>query len=178
MIMFRSIALALGLIATSAFHSLALDPCGIDILMLRLGMTEQDVRARLTSQGISGALVRTEHHPCPRGGGPCVDAIVARTKDGWLTIRFGGAAAGGAETIGSITYRFDEHGPGEPAMIAASVINRFGPPVAAHPMVWCHHAPQGGSCREDRPRLVFQSGPGINSTLILTTADAPASLAR
>lgn len=175
---FRSSLLALGLIATSAFRSLALDPCGIDILTLRLGMTEQDVRAHLTSQGISGALVRTEHHPCPRGGGRCLNTIVARTKDGWLTIRFGAAVPGGGETIASIAYRFDELGPGEPAMIAASVINRFGPPVAAHPMVWCHHATQGGSCRDDQPRLVFESGPGINSTLTLVNADAPAIVTR
>jgi hypothetical protein len=160
-----------GLLLLIACTALAFDPSAVDILTLRLGMTELQVIERLNAQGYVDPQLRRIDRPCPgHAAARCLAEIVARTRDGWLAIGFVGRTAG-TEVVDRIAYTFDARRPGEPDAIEASVLNRYGPPTIRQPMTWCDRLAAADRCSPNVARLSF--GPGIAPARVLTLT-APA----
>ena len=163
----RLLFLALILLLGGSAVATALDPRDVDILGLRLGMSRSDLLSRLAAQGIARSLVQQTQVTCD--GSPaatCVDRLTAPTRDGELVVRFDIRAGTGRDTVWSIAYTLAGRGAGEPAMIRAAVMDRFGPPVSRNPALWCRAV--ASACRQpDQPQLIFQEGPGTRSTLTL-----------
>jgi hypothetical protein len=174
--------LTAGLLLLLAGRSEAFDAGSVDILTLRLGQSEDEVVARLADQGIGEARMQRQRHACPRNPAViCLAAIQARTRDGMLTITFGDATTGTASDVvfvHRIEYRLSGKGAGEPDMIRASVLNRFGEPSWRQPLAWCGRAARATGCPADQPRLTFEAGPGVSSLLTLTAGDRRTSGAR
>lgn len=149
----------------------ALDPRDLDILRIRLGMSEVEVIAHLAEQGITG-VQRQPNRACTGDAAPwCRMMIVARTRDGSLTIELADpmpAAASADAWVSSIQYRLDGRGPNELEMIRMAVLDRFGQPSSLQPMTWCERPNSTGTCPPNRPHLVFEPGPGIGARLFLT----------
>lgn len=149
----------------------ALDPRGIDILGLRLGMTRQDLMDHLAAQG--GRGVHEESAPCATDpAATCVQALTASVPDGKLLIRFVVRAGPGSETVWSIAYTLAGRGAGEPDMIRAAVLDHFGPPTSSNPTVWCRSGGTSGCNPPDQPQLAYSEGPGTSSTLTLSDPGA------
>ena len=127
-----TLALAIALVALTAA---AFDPQGADVIGLRLGMPEAEVVAALGRQGFAAAR---DH-----------DALVARTRDGTLTI---GLIDG---RVGEIRYEFQGRGTGEADKIATSILDRFGSPNQANPMGWCRANGSDGKCPPQAASLIF-----------------------
>ena len=159
-------ALALTLWGTAAA---ALNPRDVDILGLRLGMTREDVIARLLAQGIPRVSIQDDQGECP---GPstaaCIDRMTAPTRDGTLLIRFSAATGATEPTVWSIAYTLAGRMPGEPDMIRAAVLDHLGPPTGGtDPVIWCAQA-SGSECSPaDQPQITFRRGAGTSSTLTL-----------
>lgn len=153
--------------AAGASH--AFDPDNTDILNLRLGMPLQTVEAILTGQGIPPQRWERRTHPCPKDtAATCLTEVLAPTRDGKLAIGF-------SPTTGSvrrIDYTFKANGAGEPDMIRASVMHRFGDPSDVTDTVWCPRISAKGTCPADRPTLRLRHGAGV--TLVLSLSDGSA----
>jgi hypothetical protein len=149
----------------------ALDPRDLDILRIRLGMGETAVSAHLAEQGIT-SVQRQANRACPVDAiAWCRTVIVARTRDGSLTIELADPMPGAVLTepwVSSILYRLDGRGPNESEMIRMSVLGRFGQPSSLRPMTWCEQPDPTGACPANRPHLVFEPGPDIGARLFLT----------
>src|SRR4051794_12011660 len=175
MVHFSRWLLAVGLLLLLAGRSEAFDAGSIDILTLRLGQSEDEVVARLADQGIGEARMQRQRHACPHDpAASCLTAIQARTRDGMLTISFGNPASRTASedvSVHRIEYRLSGKGAGEPDMIRASVLNRFGEPSWRQPLAWCGRAARATGCPADQPRLTFEAGPGVSSLLPLTAGE-------
>ncbi len=144
----------------------ALDVRETDILNLRLGMRLEEVEMVLRVQGIDAHRWERHTQPCPIApASSCLTALLAPTRDGRLAIGF--SAASGA--VRRIDYVFKANGPGEPDMIRASVMRRFGDPSDVTDTIWCLRISAKGTCPTDQPHLRFQPGPGV--TLILSLSD-------
>ncbi len=169
MILFRSIIFAVLATITWIEGARALDPLAIDILTFRLGMSPQEVERGLIRQGIQPVDWVRRHVACPnRPDAACLSSLTVPTQDGTLEIGFSLAAR-----VERIDYTLRATGPGEPAMIRASVLNRFGPPSGKHDLTWCLEATASGDCPAGQPVLRFRSGPGLVSFLSLTAAVVP-----
>ena len=153
-------ALALCLTVGSAR---ALELGGVDILNLRLGMAAAEVEAALLSQAIDPK--RWDRHTVPCPSGTCLTELVAPTRDGRLAIGF--ATTGG--TVRRIDYTFRANGTGEPEMIRASVLRRFGDPSDVTDTVWCGRISPVGTCPPDRPNLRLRHGAGV--TMVVSLSD-------
>ncbi|HVZ08760.1 hypothetical protein [Rhodopila sp.] len=156
------------------------DPAAVEILGLRLGMTEPAVTAVLRAQRIRTDQIR--HQPeacqgemCPgevcqgemcqrevcqgemchgevcQGDGPCRLTLTTPTPDGELSIDLAGTPL----RVDRITYRLHGRGPGEPAIIADAVLERFGRPDEQAPMTWCRHPGTDLRCVPGDPVLRF-----------------------
>ena len=144
----------------------ALEPSGVDILNLRLGMGVREVEAVLLSQAIDPKRWDRHTKPCPSAAtGICLMEIVAPTRDGRLAIGF--AATDG--TVRRVDYTFRANGAGEPEMIRASVLRRFGDPSDVTDTVWCGRISAVGTCPADRPTLRLGHGSGV--TMVLSLSD-------
>lgn len=149
-----------------------LDPHQVDILTLRLGMTEAEATDHLLAQGIPIDAIAGQRHPCPDTKlGTCLTSVTAPTRDGRLVLHFRPGGQGAAShTVDSIVYTLKLRSFGEPAMIQTSVLGRYGPPNALDPPTWCARIERSGVCPIDQARLTFQSGatPDNAGTLTLT----------
>ncbi|MGE0418119.1 MAG: hypothetical protein AB7O80_15045 [Acetobacteraceae bacterium] len=169
-----AMALCCGPLMLAAATARAFDPQAIDILTLRLGMTEAQVTERLASQGYVEAQQRHLMRPCAEHQAiHCLATIAARTKDGLLEIGFTGEIPG-TEAVDRIVYTLDGRRPGEPEAIETSVLQRFGPPTNRVPMTWCDRPVASGPCPQDMARLSFVPGHGFERVLSLTAAARPA----
>ncbi|HEY1932736.1 MAG TPA: hypothetical protein VGG99_12040 [Acetobacteraceae bacterium] len=151
-----------------------LDPREVDILGLRLGMTESDIVGRLLSQGVARLSIQEEHGKClTEAEDVCIDRITAPTRDGTLRIRFAIASGASQATAWSIAYTLTGRLPGEPGMIRDAVLDRFGQPSGGpDPLYWCAHV-SGSECSPaDQPQITFSQGPGTASTLTLVDPTA------
>jgi len=164
---------ALLLLLSCVTAAAALDPRGVDILGLRLGMTMQDLMDHLAVQGAKGGRVQEESGPCATDpAASCVRALTATVPDGKLLIRFVVHAGPGSETVWSIAYTLAGRGAGEPDMIRAAVLDHFGPPTSSNPVVWCERGGASGCNPPDQPQLLYSEGPGTSSTLTLSDPGA------
>ncbi|MEI7712401.1 MAG: hypothetical protein WCI94_13265 [Rhodospirillales bacterium] len=141
----------------------ALELGGVDILNLRLGMAAAEVEAVLLSQAIDPKRWDRQTMPCPSG--TCLKELVTPTRDGRLAIGF--TTIGG--TVRRIDYTFRANGSGEPEMIRASVLRRFGDPSDVTDTVWCGRISAVGTCPADRPNLRLRRGAGV--TMVLSLSD-------
>ncbi|MDR3537032.1 MAG: hypothetical protein P4L71_11085 [Acetobacteraceae bacterium] len=151
----------------------AFDPHQVDVLTLRLGMTEAQATERLLAQGIPIQAIDGQRHPCPDSPrGTCLTTVTAPTKDGRLVLHFRPDGHGTAShTVDSIIYTLRFHSFGEPAMIRTSVLGRYGPPNVLDPLTWCAQVGRNGTCPADQPRLTFQPGSTPDNAGTLTLAD-------
>jgi hypothetical protein len=150
----------------SAVSAVAFNPRGVDILTLRLGMSVDDAIARLHAQGIPSAQIQRFSAPCvDEPLRLCVAKIVARTKDGELTIEL-------TELVRNIAYRFYGRAVGEAQMIRRAVLDRFGPPTSREPLTWCDPPNGSALCEAHRPRLTFVPEPDGGGTLSLVAGSA------
>ncbi len=138
----------------------ATDPLKVDILLLRLGMREEEVLQHLARQGAP-----VTQGPGTTDGGT---ALLARTRDGRLRIELSPSG----ETR-EITYFFMGHGPNEANLVRGSVLDRFGRPATEAPLTWCRAPAADGLCPPDQPRLSFRAGAGQAGVLTLTAGTAP-----
>lgn len=133
----RSLAVVVTLVVVlAATAGQAFDPAGVDIIGLRLGMPEAEIVTTLQRQGFA---VAHDH-----------GALTARTRDGQLSIDLSEAQA-----VRLIRYTFSGNGVGEALKIRTSVLDRFGRPDQADPMVWCRAVGRNGVCPEDQASLTF-----------------------
>lgn len=168
----RSILYASVLIFATVGSATAFDPRGVDILTLRLGMTEPEVTRLLTLQGFADATYEIHRMACRADAtASCVSAIRARTRDGTLDIGFTEIPGAARTVVDRIIYVLDGKRPGEPDAIRMSVINRYGSPSVENPMSWCARPTSAGTCAPDQPRLTFRPGAWPSSVLSLTTAE-------
>lgn len=152
----------------------AFDPAGIDILRLRLGMSEADVVEVLAAQGNVGPGFQRGLRACSEEpAASCLASIAARTKDGMLTIRFSEASDTGQPLVMSIEYRLDGKGQNEPGMIRAAVLERFGQPSSMQPLAWCQRPGPAGLCLPEQARLTFDPLPNGASILLLSAGMPP-----
>lgn len=160
----KAIMAVLTVAAAPASH--AANPEAFDILGLRLGMAEPRVDAVLLQQGVPSSRIS-------RSGGGCEDqrrcsvTITAPTRDGALTVRLIGSGPAPVFEVTQIAYSFKGIAPGEPAMIRTSLLQRFGPPDQAMPMMWCRRV-WNGRCQADQASLGF-----VPDTLTLTLMAGP-----
>ena len=161
--------LVVALVALSQTAVMAeLDPRQVDFLGLRLGMRLPSVVAVVSAQGFGGQRLQQDDAPCPTDpSARCVTLLTSATKDGVLRIRFVAPAGPGSETAWSIAYTLAGRGVGEPDVIRATVLNRFGPPSGHDPLVWCAGTGSAGCNGADQPRLTYQEGPDTSSTVTL-----------
>jgi hypothetical protein len=165
--------LLLALVSWPLGPAAAFDPRETDILGLRLGMNPQDVLHNLAAQGADPSRIDQEVGACTANArGRCILAVTAPTPDGTLLIRFAARAGPGSEAVWSIAYTLAGRGAGEPDMIRAAVLNRFGPPVSADPLLWCGIVDRHGCNPPDQPQLTFVDGPKSSSTLTLSDPGA------
>lgn len=170
----RSILLSVFLLMNGWAAAATLDPREVDILGLRLGMTEAEIVARLASQGIARISIQEEHGRC-LGATPdiCIDRMLAPTRDGTLLIRFAAQPHAGEAAAWSIAYTLAGRMPGEPEIIRNAVLDRFGKPsIATDPLVWCANTAGAGCSPADQPQITFHRGPGTASTLTLVDLTA------
>ncbi len=169
------IPMAVMLMVAATAAADAADPASVDILGLRLGMAEPQVAAVLLHQGVAPGRMTRQTGPCDNNR-TCA-TITARTRDGELAIRLapdaGDPEASRAATmlpaatrpetalgdpalkVARISYTLRGTGPGEPTMIRASILERFGPPDQSSPMAWCQPVGMDGRCEADQPSLAF-----------------------
>ena len=144
----------------------ALDTSGADILNLRLGMAPREVEDILSAQAIDAKRWERHTRPCLIApASSCLSELIAPTRDGRLAIGFSPAAW----TVQRIDYTFKASGAGEPEMIRASVMRRYGDPSDVTDTVWCARISAVGTCPPDRPNLRFRHGSGV--TVILSLSD-------
>jgi hypothetical protein len=137
-----------------AGSALALDPHKADILRLRLGMTEPEVLAQLAEQGI---VLGGSQAPCTEGAEPrCQRQLVARTRDGALTIEFAARTPAVQPTTQRIRYRLQGRALGEATLVRGAMLDRFGPATSQEPLAWCIPQPDDPGCAATRPRLTFE----------------------
>jgi hypothetical protein len=133
----RAAALAATAILLAATQSYAFDAAQADIIGLRLGMADTEVIAALRRQGFS---VTYDHV-----------ALAARTLDGQLTI-----GLGPDHEAREIRYTLRGNGAGEGEKIQAAVLDHFGPPSQAKPMMWCRVLRHDGMCPDGAASLTFR----------------------
>ncbi len=114
----------------------AFDADGVDIIGLRLGMSEAAVIADLSRQGFT-------MHRTP-------ESITANTKDAQLSVL---VSAG--QGLTEIKYVFFGRGAGAPAKIREAVMIRFGDPDQATPPAWCKAVVPDGMCPKAQASLTF-----------------------
>lgn len=137
------------------------DPGRVDILTLRLGMSRAEAMSGLLAQGIAATEIKQFLGSCQDDASrPCTVRIVARTKDGELTISFG-------DRVQGIAYQLNGKAVGEPQMIRGAVLERFGRPTTDDPMTWCNPPNGSALCQADRPRLIYKTAPKGGGTLSL-----------
>ena len=148
------------------------DPRQVDVLTLRLGMTETEATERLLAQGVRAEAIGRQRVPCPEAPGrTCLTTLTAPTRDGVLVLHFrpdGRAAASLRADL--LVYTLHVRSSGEPAMVRASVLARYGVPSVMEPLTWCAQVAEDGRCPADQPRLTLRPGtvPTIAGTLSLT----------
>jgi hypothetical protein len=142
--------------------ALALNPLGVEILGLRLGMAAPEVISRLTNQGARDII------PGPAGASGIPASVKARTGDGNLLVEF--APAGEARRI---TYTLNAHGANETELIRASVVDRFGDPATSTPLTWCRAPDSNGVCPPGLPVLTFKPGQDVTRILTLWNGKGP-----
>jgi hypothetical protein len=122
--------------ALAAPPAAAWEVANIDIVGLRLGMSEAQVVATLVHQGYQAN--RT------------TNAITATTRDGQLRIELSTRRG-----VTEITYVLFNQGAGAPAKINESVLAQFGNPDQATPPTWCRAVRRDGVCPQDQAMLTF-----------------------
>lgn len=158
----------------TARPALGLDPRLVDLLTLRLGMTEPEVTLHLLAQGIAPAAVARHRLACSDAPTrSCLDSVTAPTMDGQLRVHFRTRADASSAVVDSITYTLRARAPGEHEMIHSSVLERYGTPNTSNPLTWCAQPERNGNCPQDRARLTLQPGPGVAMTLTLADPEAP-----
>jgi hypothetical protein len=120
----------------AATPSNALDTTEADIIGLRLGMPEAEIIVALRRQGFA---VAHDH-----------GALTTYTRDGQLTVDLNPNRA-----AQRIRYAFAGNGVGESGKLLAAILDRFGPPDQATPMVWCQALGRNGICPESAASLTF-----------------------
>ena len=124
----------------------ALDTSGVDILGMRLGMSEADIVNQLAHQGFAPTRQAGACSPSDT----CEVTLNAVTKDGVLRVTV--SRGTGAERF---KYVFLGRGTGEPRKIEAAIIDRFGYPDQRQPMAWCRAVGTDGFCPPDQASLTF-----------------------
>jgi len=163
-----STALAVALTGFVATAGHALNPAGLDIIGLRLGMTEPQVVAVLQRQGAqAGRIVRRDSR-CGNHPG-CDVTITAPTIDGAVSISLSTPNNGGGPVVKQISYKLNDRAIGEAEKIRSSMVDRFGTPDQARPMTWCLRLASNGSCPADEPSLNYSPQ---SLTLILKSGGA------
>jgi hypothetical protein len=149
----------------------AFDPRKVDLLMFRLGMSEEQVASLFAVQGIPMESLSGQRHACPtRPKGGCLATVTAPTRDGVLELHFrADEAGGGADTLDRIVYRLRFHTLMELHLVRESVLARYGMPTVQNPPTWCAAPNDDGACPADQSRLTFQIGvePTSGGTLTL-----------
>jgi hypothetical protein len=144
----------------------AIEPLGVEILGLRLGMPATETVTRLRAQAAQD--MRFVPPDCPgTKDASCPSSVTARTRDGTLELHFGPAGTG----VIRIDYTLDGRGPNEQQMIRQAIRDRFGPPSVPAPVRWCSAAAVLRGCPDDSPRLELAEGPGTAMRLVLTAGD-------
>lgn len=144
----------------------ALEPRGIEIVGLRLGMPAPEVMTRLRAQAAQD--MRLVPPGCPEAAWmSCLSSMTARTRDGTLELQFGPAGAG----VIRIGYTLAARGPNEQQVIRQAIRDRFGAPSVPAPARWCSVAAALRGCPDDSPRLELAEGPGTAMRLVLTAGD-------
>jgi len=142
------------MLAVQSTH--ALDPLKADILLLKLGMTEAEVREKLATQGAQAMP----------GAANDADTIVARAKDGTLTVDFD--KNGQARRI---VYAFRGNGPNEDAILRQAMLDHFGAPASDSPLTWCARPSPAGACPPNEPAVRFVEARGTRPVLTLARDD-------
>lgn len=150
-----------------------LDPKGVDLLMLRLGMTEAEVTAVLAAQAYTGPDFQRSTRSCTADRvARCEVLITTRTMDGRLDVRLARVdPILGVPVATSIVYTFDGRRPGEREAIAISAQERYGRPDIGHPMTWCRLLPGQDRCAPGSAQLTLRPGTPPTQVLALTDGE-------
>ena len=130
-----ALAMALALVSTPGPAS-AFDPLGAELIGLRLGMSEADVKNSLLRQGFATTTA--------------ADGINAQTKDGRIFV-----ALSQSHRAIRIRYVFNNREPGQPDHIWESIRTRFGDPDQNQPRTWCLAVDRDGRCPSNQALLIY-----------------------
>ena len=156
---FCSLVLSLAFLLLGLPSSVALETGDIDIVGLRLGMSEADAMTRLRTQAVRAGAIQVEQEQCSgKADADCGTRLSAPTHDGQLVLRLAGGAAGD-QRVWSIAYTLAGRMPGETEAIRNAVLERYGRPVREDPLAWCGRSASAAHCPADQPRLTYSVGP-------------------
>ena len=130
-----ALAMALALVGTPGPAS-AFDPLGAELIGLRLGMSEAEVKNSLLRQGFATTTA--------------ADGINAQTKDGRIFV-----ALSQSHRAIRIRYVFNNREPGQPDHIWESIRTRFGDPDQNQPRTWCLAVDSDGRCPSNQALLIY-----------------------